>query len=77
MKPGNAGGGKEPQLEANARSDEDAVIRDEPLARSVSEKASEDPTWFGLDSFWMFLRLQSHGAPSSSASPVRRIEINM
>lgn len=30
MKPGNSGEGKEPQLEANARSDEDSVIGDEP-----------------------------------------------
>jgi len=29
-KPGNSGGGKEPQLEANARSDEDGGIGDEP-----------------------------------------------
>ena len=29
-KPGNSGGGKEPQLEVNARSDEDEGIGDEP-----------------------------------------------
>ena len=30
MKPGNAGGGKGPQLETNARSDKDGGIGDEP-----------------------------------------------
>ena len=30
MKPGNSGRGKEPQLEVNARSDEDGGIGDEP-----------------------------------------------
>jgi hypothetical protein len=40
MKPGNAGGGKGPQLEGNARSDEDGGIGDEPNnPRKCSEVA--------------------------------------
>jgi hypothetical protein len=40
MKPGNAGGGKEPQLEVNATSDEGREIGDEPNnSRKYSEVA--------------------------------------
>src|SRR5258708_7118189 len=40
MKPGNAGGGKGPQLKGNARSDEDRAIGDEPNnPRKCSEVA--------------------------------------
>jgi len=39
-KPGNSGGGKEPQLKGNARSDEDRGIGDEPNnPRKCSEVA--------------------------------------